>query len=590
MTQLQFGQALGALILRKRKAMGLSQLQLSEDAFGSSAKVRRISEIENGQVTNPHPKTIDPIIVALKITDAEVEECARQTEAVPDPDLDRAYREARNLIEAVAYQFEHNKPSATLAELDDFLRSKAKEWGTLRARVEAIDSADLAATKLKDEAALALAEGRFSDVDQMLAELEESFQQEATIAEIRKQSEIRRTRGDACLMKEDPDGALAHYLQAARYFQHFDENEMSEVLDETAHTIYEGSLRWIKPRFQIGLVLLEELLTLSVVQKDQARRTEAHYQLSLMYRNAASRGRGDASQGYLEKALQHARTAAADIDHSDAYKLVCTKISVSNCLFDLARLFGQLDNLPESVEALRTAEEIALTNPNAEKLLSIVCNCLGSNLLAERARQGNHSPENADEAFEKFSAAIRHAERHVDLEVWGAAKVNRARQLQLKSREDHRPDFERAFLRIQSIADYLASIEMNPVSIFPDRFADANYELASVLMEHALASPEPEAEFHLSRAIASFETASNIYHGIGVMSRWAAAQMGIGSIYLQHSRLPSNDQPAEDLDKALEHLQGALAFYKSEGPEQHVATCEQVITQARADLEKIRSS
>jgi transcriptional regulator with XRE-family HTH domain len=70
MPERTFGQALGALILQKRRAAGLTQTQLAEDAFQTTAKTRRISELENGTVANPHPKTIDPIISTLKISDA----------------------------------------------------------------------------------------------------------------------------------------------------------------------------------------------------------------------------------------------------------------------------------------------------------------------------------------------------------------------------------------------------------------------------------------------------------------------------------------------------------------------------------------
>ncbi|WP_139285768.1 helix-turn-helix transcriptional regulator [Tardiphaga sp. OK245] len=76
MTSQTFGAALGRLIFQKRKALGLTQTQLAEDAFGTSGKTRRISELENGTVENPHPKTIDPIISVLKISEDELRECA----------------------------------------------------------------------------------------------------------------------------------------------------------------------------------------------------------------------------------------------------------------------------------------------------------------------------------------------------------------------------------------------------------------------------------------------------------------------------------------------------------------------------------
>ena len=118
--------------------MGLTQTQLAEDAYGTTGKTRRISELENGTVANPHPKTIDPIIHVLKISNAELEQCATDSDSLPDEDLDRAYREARNLIDAVAKEFEHSNPASSLGELDEFLRSKAKEWASLRERIAGI--------------------------------------------------------------------------------------------------------------------------------------------------------------------------------------------------------------------------------------------------------------------------------------------------------------------------------------------------------------------------------------------------------------------------------------------------------------------
>lgn len=120
-----YGRLLGELILQKRRTKGLTQMQLAEDAFGTPSKTRRIVELEGGQVGRPHPRNIDPIIATLGITEVELEDCARRAgTGTGDATLDRAYREANNLIEAMARQFEHAKPEASLAELEDFLRTR----------------------------------------------------------------------------------------------------------------------------------------------------------------------------------------------------------------------------------------------------------------------------------------------------------------------------------------------------------------------------------------------------------------------------------------------------------------------------------
>src|SRR5581483_4795340 len=110
--------------------------------------------------------------------------------------LERAYREARNLIDAIAKQFEHSNPTATLAELDDFLRAKAREWAALRARIEAIEAPENELANLKSEAARALSVGDFDLVDSLLLKAEEGYQRDRTLREVRKHSQIRITRGD----------------------------------------------------------------------------------------------------------------------------------------------------------------------------------------------------------------------------------------------------------------------------------------------------------------------------------------------------------------------------------------------------------
>lgn len=213
-----FGMALGELIYQKRKKHGLTQVQLAEDAFGTSAKTRRVSELESGLVANPHPKTIDPIIAVLSISQAELEECAKQTNFAPDQELDRAYRESRNLIEAVARQFEHSNPNATLAELDEFLRAKAREWNELRNRIELIETTDETLSNLKIAATNALSDGNFDEADQLLLKAEEVQQQDQTLRQLRKHAELRITRGDINLLKGDGENALKLYLSACEFF------------------------------------------------------------------------------------------------------------------------------------------------------------------------------------------------------------------------------------------------------------------------------------------------------------------------------------------------------------------------------------
>lgn len=69
---MSFGAAFGKLIKHKRGIEGLTQQSLAVLAFGDEGRKSRISELENGKIPRPHPKTVDAIAVALNISDIEL--------------------------------------------------------------------------------------------------------------------------------------------------------------------------------------------------------------------------------------------------------------------------------------------------------------------------------------------------------------------------------------------------------------------------------------------------------------------------------------------------------------------------------------
>ena len=69
---MSFGEAFGRLIKQKRGNDGLTQQGLAVLAFGEESYKTRISELENGRVSNPQAKTVDALIVALDISEGEI--------------------------------------------------------------------------------------------------------------------------------------------------------------------------------------------------------------------------------------------------------------------------------------------------------------------------------------------------------------------------------------------------------------------------------------------------------------------------------------------------------------------------------------
>lgn len=581
-----FGQAIGALILQKRRKAGLTQTQLAEDAYGTAGKTRRISELETGQVARPHPRTLDPLLVALGISDAEVEECARAAAYQPDPDLDRAYREARNLIEAAARLFDHARPDASLAELEDHIRAKAIEWRHLKERIEAIDSIDRDLSRLSAAASAALAEGDFEKVDALLAEAEEQQQRERTLVEVERQAEIRITRGDACLFREDPSAALECYLTAARYFEPFDAERTAHELDRLAKRVYEISLRALTPRFFIGCGLLAALADLPLIASDPISLGLVNYRRGLTYRNEAMT-RSETDRDLLFAAVTYARLAVeAPTPPGRTDMAISAIISLANCLHEMARIDDDLARLDEAAALLTEARTTA--REEAPAILACATNNLGSTFVTRRKlAQDENVAELLEQAYSTFRDAVTEAEAIGDVENWGAARLNCARILQDQANRDE-DETHRRFLRIRAITDYQAAIETYPVTLFPTRYAEAQFELGITLSAYGLDDSVVSPDLHLSRAVGCFGYAIQIFGRETYPARWADIHVRVGVVFTH--RANSSDQ---SVSKCHYLEQGRICFasagevYASLGEVERATDCEQAAAQCEQERNEI---
>jgi transcriptional regulator with XRE-family HTH domain len=584
MTQRTFGHALGELIFQKRMAAGLSQLQLSEDAFGSAAKTRRISELETGSVAQPHLKTINPIINALGITDAEIEACAKQAVEAIDPDLDRAFREARNLLDALAAQFEHARPEATLPELDDFLRAKAREWRSLRDRISEIEGLDEIISALKVEAAEALANGEFERVDEVLALAEQQHQESRTLKEVRSQALIRISRGDAALLGEKLDVALQHYNAAVQFFAPFDEHEMVAVAQHLAARVYEDSRRSLNPTFSVASGVLVPVWKTQTVEQDDRLRAAIAYRLGLIFRNHYLSRFG--SPDHLDDALKYSRHSVEyDGVGDDLFGTICMKIGLANCLVDKSKRDDDHEAIHESIELLRAIQADIEGSREGKELLAHVCNSLGSALLTSRRWNDDKADDSILEAaFQAFIQTVAASEASSDAETWGAAKANIGGVLAEQSKAADLQPFQRAFLKIRAIAEFSSALETFPEVAFPYKYADTHQNLARVLVDYATTDAGPLTEFYLFRSLQSFEAAAVIYNREIHLLKWVELQNLIGAVILFHARMEGVQTQEHDYARALEAYKAAHDASLGHVSEAETAACRAIIEQIQSEM------
>jgi transcriptional regulator with XRE-family HTH domain len=585
-----FGAALGELINARRKAKGLTQTQLAEDAYGTSGKTRRISELESGLVANPHPKTIDPLISVLGISDDDIEQCARVTHSGPDGDLDRAYREARNMIEAVARQFENDNPSASLIELDDFLREKAREWVELRNRIRALDEPDYRLSNLRASAEAALSQGLFDEVDALLMEAEDVQQQSRTLKEVSHQANLRVLRASTSLLKGDEERAVELYLSAANFFMPFDKAEGITFLQHLAEQLYESGRRSLTKTFIAGARLLEAALKMDVVSADRLERSIIGYRLSLLYRSAAERVEAADAIPFLESAIKYARISLADLNESDRpFQVTASKISLGNCLFDLVKRTRDDSVLAEATCMLKSARDQLLEEGAEPELLATVHNSVGSALM-QSLNYSSIEDEGSTlkEAIASFKAAIAAAEEYEDPGVWGAANNNLGNALAGIANLEGRDAGSGNFLRVRAISAVLASIETYPEVQFPLRFAEAHISLARIFWDMAAHAEEQIVEPFLIRSISSWTVAQEIYRKDQFPQQWADIQVRMGAIYGAHAALEGVKTAEQDLLEARRHFVEALEILKSPDERQQIDYCNNCLKTIENRLREIK--
>lgn len=581
MGPMTFGQALGNLVRLKRRTQGLTQLQLSEDAFGTAAKVRRISELESGLVSNPHPRTIDPIISALHITEAEIEECAKSAASVATDDLAAAYQNAMALIDSLAQQFEHEQPSAGLVELDRFLRTKAAEWSALRARIHQIDAEENELANIRKNAELALAAGHLDRVDALLFQAEVLYQRSRTLAEIQKMASLRISRGDVCLLKGDGETALDLYRSGVELFRAFDETEMIREINEIAHRVYESSHRSLRPIFFVSAALLELLLTLPSVGTDRRLSAEAQYRLGLSYRNEYDDPRSRGREVALEKAIHYSKSALAlSTVIADPHRTMVCTIGLANCLRDRAKFKRSHADLLEALELLKKARASCGDANECAPLLPHLLNSLGA--ILQRAQTMGLAIPDVDlneEALAAFKEAVVASEEHSNPEVWGAARLNIGALLAEKAAAEDLETEESYFLRLRAIAEFNAAIETYPATgAFPFRFAEAQRALGQVLFQHATAMADFDlAEAYLLRAVQAFEVAAKITDADRRSQTWAHIQVYVGAIFAYHSQFAEFSIALGDIDQAIARYEAAASTFEETAALEEKNACEEAI-------------
>lgn len=256
-----WGPALGRLVRKRREKSGETQQELAVRALrGKESAKARISELENGRVQYPSADIVGALSAALQITDDELRACR-------DPKVPELRAEfwaelemTESLVRALAWQFGYSNPRASMATYQRFLRDKADELKMLQERIYSLSETESRIANQLAAATDAIEIGNFGEADDLLSAAEEIQQSERTLVQVRKQAEIRETRGDAALLGGDYLAANEHYLSASDYFAPFDDIETANKRHSYAKKLCQYGERYDAGALENAIELIQKNL------------------------------------------------------------------------------------------------------------------------------------------------------------------------------------------------------------------------------------------------------------------------------------------------------------------------------------------
>jgi tetratricopeptide (TPR) repeat protein len=583
-----FGQAFGALIREKRGQEGLTQRQLAIKAFDDESKLRRIIDLENGLVSRPQIKTIDPLIAYFNITRDEIEQC--RSKGLFSSNEQSEIGLSRLLMENLSTRFEHDNPDAPDDELIAHLKGKAEELKLLKRRLSEIEGSTSALNNQIRSANEALESGRFDEADEILAAAEELQQENRTLKEIGTQSDIRFARGDAALFRGEAKRAFEHYVRAASYFTSFAVEEAARRYERAAGQIYEVERRRRTPDLEYAVQLSTRALDLTPERGHSAAWVMRKYHLALVQQTAARISKGSILlyDAAIENAREAIKFAGDDLHASD---LADCMVVLGNSHLGRSQV-NENKNWKADVQAAISVFEEVVRTPRFEKL-RLVRSYLYNNISSAYRNLSRRSGEAVGGDISKKSKdavlrAIEWSTREGQIDVWAAAQHNLGGILAEEAADTKGPGA--LFLRIQSISAFGASLEVFPHTAFSLQMAETQLAMGRVLLDHAGHSAPELREAYLMRSIAASEVAADIFGKDSNPSKWSETQFHIGLAFFLHAEIAETEIEFGDLERALSYFHEAEAGYRSPGQEKDFRKLRRAQKATKARLKALRAA
>lgn len=584
-----FGAEFGRLVKARRGYLGFTQQELAVRAFGEESAKARISELENGHVNRPQAKTVHSLVQALEIDSDTIKGLQRPDHYLPD-EMVVELNLTRDLLTELAWSFyDPDSPETVTDNYESYIREKARQFQSLKERVSKLADLDEKISNHVISANNAISSGNFHEAESILENAEELQAQERTLIEIRNQSEIRATRAETALLRNDVELAVNHFRSAARMFEAFDPLEGAKCRRKFSFRLFDNAMHFDGMGLEGALLLAEDDLRVYSDPIDRLELGKTHHNIATFLGRLGHRANGPDGEVFFENAVSaysEALKFRTRQEYPDDWAL--TQFSMGQTLSMLGERktgHSRTKALEQAVFALEQAQEVRSIECNSREWASIegTKGIVLKNLGIGSARE--EATAFLEKAISSFQAALSIVKKEENPRTWSANHHNLGTATQ---------ELGLIIGGKQGIDLLYQSVDALELAL-TERQRDTNLKLWSMTMNNLGNSLLYLGELlewedgivYINKAKKALEGALEVGIEINEPVNIAFTSENLAKL---HHIIALNDiieRKQENLNEAMKHIKNAIVFHGNDPEHERSKSCLRISEIIMRDLAKL---
>jgi tetratricopeptide (TPR) repeat protein len=490
------------------------------------------------------------------------------------------------LIEALSWSFSLTNPKSSLHDYQAYITQKALEFREVQRSIGAL-AQDPRISNLMAAASAEIEQGRFNEADEILAAAEEVQHVEHTLREIKKQSEIRRARGDAALLNGDSVAALEHYLNESKLLAVFDPAAAARERLECAEKMFLHGRRFNDIAVYCGIDLVSQNLSIDSRESVILERAKSYCLRSMLYRVLGYTKSGSQGKNLLDQAIDDAEKGLAILPSERDFTIWGElRNSLAISMNEQGRRLENSTGRMQQLEAIKIYKDtLAIVTPEKndylwgrlQNNLSLALNELG------KRTTDSDSVKTFCQSIDACRAALRVRKQDANPNEWAMTQNNLA--IAQRALGDRTAGIEGVRLIKKSIEGYKNAMQVNSFEKNPIEWSKLQNNMGNALKALATRTNGKASASALNESMDALNASLLVRTKEAHPLHWAETMRSIGDILVLLSQKP-RAKSVQFLNMALSSFDLALTVFDPDNTSLDFGECSRAKSAAENLLKR----